>query len=151
MKKGKPIGTLSRFAGHPDVAVLFELRGVNDQYKFNFDWPGYLSEKLERDLGGTSIYLNGPCADLTVKKGFDGMDTYEVCAAEARRIGEDCRTAGSAAALPGRCRSEIPPGFKADTFHLEMPMREKFSSPVTIFPTGSRSGGSGAAAAAGYC
>lgn len=125
-KDGETIGTLSRFAGHPDVAVLFELRGVNDQYKFNFDWPGYLSEKLERDLGGTSIYLNGPCADLTVKKGFDGMDTYEVCAAEARRIGE-----GFADRLEQRLASRPLPlknadRLKAATFYLEMPMRDNY-------------------------
>ncbi|WP_176012674.1 hypothetical protein [Victivallis sp. Marseille-Q1083] len=125
-RKGETIGTVSRFAGHPDVAVLFELRGVDDQYKFNFDWPGYLCEKLERDLGGTAVYLNGPCGDLTVKKGFAGMDSYEACAAEARRLGEsfadrlERRLADRPRPLKNAGR------LKAETFHLEMPMRDDF-------------------------
>ena len=58
------------FCRAPGCGSAFELREVNDQYKFNFDWPGYLSEKAGAGSGGTSIYLNGPCADLTVKKGL---------------------------------------------------------------------------------
>lgn len=86
-ENGSVLGTLSRFAAHPDAAVLFELRGISDQYRYNFDWPGYLSEYLESVFSAPSLYLNGPCADLSMKKGFDGMDTYEICAQEAKRLG----------------------------------------------------------------
>ena len=87
---GKVLGTMSRFAAHPDVAVLFELRPVQGKeamYRYDFDWPGYLSTKLEKDFGGTSIYINGPCGDLTTKKGYDGIDDFESSDAECKRLG----------------------------------------------------------------
>lgn len=88
-KTGKVLGTITRFAGHPDVAVLFESRGITDQYRYNFDWPGYLRQVIESSVGGVGLYINGPCGNLSVKKGFDGMDTYEACAQEAKRIGRE--------------------------------------------------------------
>lgn len=87
---GKVLGTVSRFAAHPDVGVLFELRPVQgkaEMYHYDFDWPGYLSTKLEEDFGGMSIYLNGPCADLSTKKGYDGIDDFEASDAECKRLG----------------------------------------------------------------
>ncbi len=122
---GKVMGTLSRFAAHPDVAVLFELRVDSpNEYRYNFDWPGYLSEKLESTFQAPSLYLNGPCADLSVRKGYDGMDSYEASAAEAKRIGESI-----ADALIARYRKKrVPLGdaenCKAALFSFELPMRE---------------------------
>ncbi len=123
-ESGKVIGTLSRFAAHPDVAVLFELRGVSDQYRYNFDWPGYLSEHLEEAFHAPSLYLNGPCADLSAKKGFEGMDTYEACAEEARRIGR-----AIAAELLDRFQKKRvtlgnPDRFRCATFSFQLPMRD---------------------------
>ncbi len=86
---GRILGTLSRFAAHPDVAVLFESMGVTDQYRYHFDWPGYLREYIDSRIGGVGVYINGPCANLSVKKGFQGMETYEACDREARRIGRE--------------------------------------------------------------
>ncbi|MCI8554507.1 MAG: hypothetical protein HFJ80_06125 [Clostridiales bacterium] len=131
---GEVIGSISRFAAHPDVAVLFERRGINDQYRYNFDWPGYLSEKLERDLGGISLYLNGPCGDLSTKKGFDGMDTYEDCSGEARRIGEtiaarleDCfERHHRPLAHPDRCRAAL--------FAIDLPMRDSIPYSKAEYP-----------------
>jgi hypothetical protein len=88
-KTGDILGTVTRFAGHPDVAVLFESRGVTGQYRYNFDWPGYLRQVIDSTVGGTGVYINGPCGNLSVKKGYDGMDTYEACAEEAERIGRE--------------------------------------------------------------
>ena len=84
---GNILGTLSRFAAHPDIAVLFESHGVED-YKFNFDWPGYLCEDMEKAFDAPAMYINGPCANLAMKKGFEGITTYEASAAEAKRIGD---------------------------------------------------------------
>ncbi len=122
---GQVIGTLSRFAAHPDVAVLFEQRVNSPQeYHYDFDWPGYLSESLEREFGAPSLYLNGPCADLSVRKGYDGMDTYRASAAEAKRIGEEI----ARALLERYFRKRSPLGdadnLKAATFTFELPMRE---------------------------
>ncbi len=88
-KSGKVLGSISRFAAHPDVAVLFESRGIYDQYHYSSDWPGYLRDTIQSAVGGISLYINGPCANLSVKKGYDGMDTYIKCEEEARRIGEE--------------------------------------------------------------
>ena len=88
-KDGRTLGTLARFAAHPDVAVLFESHGITDQYRYHFDWTGYLRQRIDGRLGGTSLYLNGPCADLCTKKGFEGMTTFEACDRECRHIGEE--------------------------------------------------------------
>lgn len=47
-RKGETIGTVSRFAAHPDVAVLFELRfnpNRANEYHYCFDWPGFMTEE----------------------------------------------------------------------------------------------------------
>ena len=88
-KAGKVLGTITRFAAHPDVAVLFESMGITDQYKYHWDWPGYLREAMDKSIGGTGLYVNGPCGNLSVRKGFEGMSTYEACDREALRIGTE--------------------------------------------------------------
>ncbi len=85
---GNILGTISRFAAHPDIGVLFESHHVSD-YHYNFDWTGYLSEDMEAAFGAPAMYLNGPCANLAMKKGFEGIVTYEASAAEAKRVGTE--------------------------------------------------------------
>lgn len=131
---GEVIGSISRFAAHPDVAVLFELRGIDDQYRYNFDWPGYLSEKLERDLGGMSLYLNGPCGDLSTKKGFDGMDTYEDCSGEARRIGETIAARLEACFERDRRPFRDPDHCRTALFEIDLPMRESLPYSKAEYP-----------------
>ena len=123
---GEVLGTISRFAAHPDVAVLFESHGILDQYRYDYDWPGYLSEKLEHHFHVPSMYLNGPCANLAVKKNFDGYVTYEKAAAECRRIGEEI-----ADMLLARFMKKTMPLGDADNckalrFMTELPMRDSF-------------------------
>ncbi len=87
-EQGDIIGTISRFAAHPDIGVLFESHHVQD-YHYNFDWTGYLSEDMEDAFGAPAMYFNGPCANLAMKKGFEGIVTYESSAAEAKRVGTE--------------------------------------------------------------
>ncbi|MBP5230171.1 MAG: hypothetical protein ILO68_00420, partial [Clostridia bacterium] len=129
---GKVIGSVSRFAAHPDVAVLFELKKEipaeirHKEYHYDYDWPGYLSDGLEEELGGVSVYLNGPCADLSAKKRWEGMDTYEASAADCRRLAgmfknrllETYRTEAR------DVRFDRP--LKAETFEIELPVKEDF-------------------------
>lgn len=129
---GNVIGSISRFAAHPDVAVLFEHRpvqGIKDMYHFDFDWPGYLSEKLENDLGGTSMYINGPCADLTSKKGYDGINDFYDSDRECRRLGE--LFADKLIVSYKKRADKINCGdLKTDTFKVRVPMRTDM--PLTV-------------------
>ena len=86
---GNVIGTLTRFAAHPDVAVLFECEGALDQFHYDFDWPGYLSTIMEEKFNAPSMYVNGPCANLSTHKHYEGAVTYEIAKAECMRIASD--------------------------------------------------------------
>ena len=121
---GNTIGTLSRFAAHPDVSVLFESHHVHD-YKYNYDWPGYLCEDMEAEFGAPAMYINGPCANLAMKKGFEGFVTYDTSAAEAKRLGD-----ALAAFLidQHKTKEHIPLGdadnCKVARFGIKLPMKE---------------------------
>ena len=126
-KEGKTIGTISRFAAHPDIAVLFELRfnpNRRNEYHYNYDWPGYMSEDMEKEYGGISVYLNGPCGDLSTKKSYDGMDTYLDSAGDAKRMGT---------LIGNRIREEVSlhsekvdltQTFKTAKFSIKLPMKD---------------------------
>ena len=53
---GIPLGNIVRFAAH---AVCCNLPDC-----YSSDFPGYLREILEKQLGGISVFMNGPCADI---------------------------------------------------------------------------------------
>ena len=123
--EGKVFGTISRFAAHPDVAVLFEHLGGSD-YHYDYDWPGYLSTKLEAEFDAPSMYINGPCADLATKKRTDDHNNYEKSAKECKRIGEEIADM----LLAGYQKKTVPLGdienCKAKRFTIELPLREDF-------------------------
>lgn len=56
--RGRSLGGLARFAAHPD-----QVAGRLGSW-LSAEFPGYLCRKLQRALGGTFLYLNGPCGDL---------------------------------------------------------------------------------------
>ena len=123
---GKVIGTMSRFAAHPDVAVLFELRPVSgkaEMYHYDFDWCGYLSTRLETEFGGESIYLNGPCADLTTKKGYDGIDDFEASDKECQRIGNLFAEKLINSFKENKRVVENTDLIKTETFKVKLPLR----------------------------
>lgn len=129
---GQVIGSVSRFAAHPDVAVLFELKKEipadirHKEYHYDYDWPGYLSDGLEEQLGGVSLYLNGPCADLSAKKRWDGMDTYEASARECRRLADWFRGKLIASYAENARDVDLSRPLKAASFTVELPMKEDF-------------------------
>jgi hypothetical protein len=55
--KGKPIGSLLRFATHPNTAN----RGDVDWS--SGDYPVYARRRLEEAFGGSAMFLTGPCGD----------------------------------------------------------------------------------------
>ena len=130
-EEGKVMGTMSRFAAHPDVAVLFESHVLPEfPYHYHFDWPGYLSKKLEAYFGAPTLYINGPCGDLATQKAWDNTDTYEASDAECRRIGE-----GIAQLLIDRFNKKtVSLGdhnhLRALRFETEVPMRDNYPHSV---------------------
>lgn len=132
-EQDRVIGTISRFAAHPDVAVLFESYGVKE-YHYHFDWPGHLSQTLENHFDAPSMYLNGPCGDLATKKGWDHMDTYEASAAEARRIGTELADMLIAHFNKKHVSLGDPEHLRAAMFTIELPMHERFPHSLAEFP-----------------
>lgn len=86
-RDGKMLGTLARFAAHADIVGACWDRGGADpaSYRYHFDWPGFLRQRLERQFGGVGIAVCGPCGNLSPKKVV--KPGYEWGVAEARRIG----------------------------------------------------------------
>lgn len=126
-KNGKTIGSISRFAAHPDIAVLFELRfhpNRFNEYHYNYDWPGYMSDGFEEKLGGISMYINGPCADLTTKKGYDGLDLYKDAENECKRIGNEIGNRIFSEYEKNSKKVDLHDGLKTDKFEIPLPMKE---------------------------
>ena len=127
--QGETLGTVSRFAAHPDVAVLFE-HSDNPQrqyeYRYDFDWPGYMTGLIEREFGGVGMYLNGPCADLAVKKNCENKGTYESSAEECRRIASLIGTKLISEFREHSHRVDADDVFKTETFEITLPVKEDF-------------------------
>lgn len=131
--EGRVIGTISRFAAHPDVAVLFESYGAHE-YRYHFDWPGHLSQTLEAHFDAPSMYLNGPCGDLATKKAWDGMDTYEASARECERIGTELANMLIARFDKKHVSLGDPDHLRAAMFTVELPMHERFPHSQAEYP-----------------
>ena len=56
--KGKPIGSMLRFAAHPNTTN----RGDVDWS--SGDYPVYARRRLEEAFGGSAVFLAGPCGDI---------------------------------------------------------------------------------------
>lgn len=56
LEDDRPLGNIVRFAAH---AVCCNLPG-----SYSSDYPGYLCLFLEKQLGGISVFMNGPCAEI---------------------------------------------------------------------------------------
>lgn len=72
--RGRSLGGIARFAVHPDQVAA---RGG---MVLSAEFPGYVCRRLQRALGGTFLFLNGPCADL---KPYYQEHTWASC----RRLG----------------------------------------------------------------
>ncbi len=54
--RGAPIGSICRFAAH---AVCCNL-----PHRYSSDYPYHTRKTMEEILGGTAVFLNGPCAEI---------------------------------------------------------------------------------------
>ena len=60
--EGKPIAVLVNFAGHP-TSVPGEV------LQFSADYVGAMRSQIEKDMGGTAIFMQGASGDLSINKG----------------------------------------------------------------------------------
>ena len=128
-KSGAVLGTVSRFAAHPDVAVLFEHSENPErlkEYHYDYDWPGYMNEILEERFGGTGVYLNGPCADLAVKKDCTNKGTYAASAEECRRIAGLISEKLISDFNKNARRVDTSETFDTATYEIFLPMKDDF-------------------------
>lgn len=126
-KDGTVLGSVTRFAAHPDVAVLFEHSKNPDrskEYHYDYDWPGYLADDMSEHFGGVGMYINGPCADLAAKKDCSDADTYEKSARECKRLakimGERLRTCFEN--KNKKLDTALP--LKTELFSIPLPLKE---------------------------
>jgi len=73
---GKPIALLVNFAAHPTTREAILL-------KWSADFPAGVRSRVEKDLGGLCVYLQGACGDLSTNRG--GLDTL----AYGEKLGEE--------------------------------------------------------------
>lgn len=127
-KKGETVGTVSRFAAHPDVGVLFEHSENPDrlsEYHYDYDWTGYLADDMAEIYGGIGMYINGPCADLATKKDCSpGHGTYEASANECKRLAKSIGSRIRELFEQNARKLDTDEVFKTDTFEIVMPMKE---------------------------
>ncbi len=126
-KNGNTLGSVTRFAAHPDVAVLFEHSKNPDrgsEYHYDYDWTGYLADDMAAYFGGVGMYINGPCADLATKKDCSDGDTYEKSARECKRLakvmGEHMRECFERKSK--KLDTSLP--LKTDFFRIPLPIKE---------------------------
>jgi hypothetical protein len=55
---GKPIAHLVHFAAHPTMLPA-------KLYEFSHDYPGFLNQQVEKELGGVCVFLQGAAGDLS--------------------------------------------------------------------------------------
>ena len=115
--EGKNVGSIIRFSAHP--ATVNRL----DAYQWSADYPYFLRQRLEEELGGITIFLEGPSANLVApvdKKSFE----------LGRRIGE-----GLADEALKVLDSYSPPAqplenLRGNSLHVHLPIRTEFPASV---------------------
>ena len=55
---GDPIGTVVRFAAH--------VNSCNRPGSYSSDFPYYVRQRMEQTFGGTCLYFNGPCGNISI-------------------------------------------------------------------------------------
>jgi len=89
---GDLMGGLLSFAGHPDIAGSGAGLGKRpDQTRYNFDWPGYVRQRLSREFRVPAVCVNGPCGNVGIR--YTAPATYEEADAIAHRIGDGIASA----------------------------------------------------------
>jgi hypothetical protein len=69
--QGRPVGSLVRFASHPNIANL------GGRPSDSGDYPVYVRRRLEKVFGGTGLFMTGPCGDQASAVGGKGLRQAE--------------------------------------------------------------------------
>ena len=104
---GRPIGAIARWSAHPVTA--------NAPGGHSGDYPYYVRRRLSRELGGTALFLTGPCGDQAPM-------VVEKSRALAESTGE--RIAGLLLEGLGQAQWKEPAVARAATRTVRLPLRE---------------------------
>ena len=74
--RGKTIATMINYAGHPEVLV-------SDNLELTADYVGYLCDKVEEELGGIAVFMNGALGGMITPNVESNEHTFE----KAQEIG----------------------------------------------------------------
>ncbi len=105
--RGEPIGSIARWSAHPVTA--------NTPAGHSGDYPYYVRRRLSRELGGTSLFLTGPCGDQAPM-------VVEKSRALAESTGD--RVAGLLLEGLGRAQWSEPGVVRAATRTATLPLRD---------------------------
>ncbi len=120
-QKDKPIAVLVNYAAHPvmtDGKIL----------KFSPDYPGFLEDKVESELGAGCVFMQGASGDLSAKSpsGVKGPQAYgELLAAHVLEMAQALET-----------KAPEKPSVQGQVDHFRFKSRIDFTNPLITFSYG---------------
>ena len=84
------------------------------------------------------MYINGPCANLAMKKGFEGITTYDTSAAEAKRLGDLLANFLIEARKKKVTPLGNPDNCRTARYEIRLPIRDSLPASHADYPEGSR-------------
>lgn len=114
---GKPIATLVNFAAHPTMIDALVL-------KYSADYPGAMKKKVESQLGGQCVFMQGAAGDMSANSppGVDGPTQFGEALADA------------VLEIAGGIQTAVPekPGIEGKVEHHSFDSRVDFSNRVVV-------------------
>lgn len=115
--QGKPLAILVNFAGHPVMTESKLLR-------FSADYPGFLMNTVEKQLGAPCVFMQGASGDLSVNPiGVSGPQQF------GELLGNEC------VKLASTIQTEAPtnPSLKGRVDRFQFTKRIDLSNPAVMF------------------
>jgi len=116
-----PIAVLVNYAAHPTMTDSHLL-------KFSADYPGFLQDKVERELGAGCMFMQGAAGDMSVKPpaGVHGPQAYGELLADA------------VLEMVQATKTEVPkkPSVRGRVDHFHFRSRVDYSSPWIVYAYG---------------
>jgi hypothetical protein len=94
-KEGKTLALIYNYAVHPTT-----LSAKNTLY--SADFVGYARDKIQKELGGTALFINGAQGDVGPQAPY-GEDEYEKCQALGEALAESVLALSNEIALQSEC------------------------------------------------